>query len=175
MRTFKSSDGTEWKIAVTFGAASSVSRADPRFNLYDGSHDVGGGKTLYALMIEDHRAFGDLLLLLISDQAETRGISLKQFGESLSGENIVQAQTAFLHEWHDFFLGLQKPEQAAALEKMMFLRMRQIELVKAAMKGPQVEMATKNFESRLQKSLNAGLGKLVEASESIPADSPSDN
>lgn len=97
MHTFTDTTGRCWRLAIHAPAIKRV-RALTGVDLMDA---VGGG--LLARLGADVVLLVDVLYALCEPQARELEVSDVQFGESLGGDTIEEATTAFLEELLGFF------------------------------------------------------------------------
>ena len=71
----------------------------------------------------------DMIYVLIQPEADERGVSDEQFGSSLGGESIMDAQDAFYEELILFFHGLRRGDLVTALKKQKTLIQKAIQEV----------------------------------------------
>ncbi len=113
MKQFTDNQGREWTLAVTHGAIVRV-RGLIGVDLYK----FAEGEPPLMVRLHEPAVFCDVLYGLCQPECRGRGVSSEQFGESLGGEAIHAARSAFFEEYQDFFLGLRASEAAAALARV---------------------------------------------------------
>tara|TARA_R110002020_G_scaffold462046_1_gene681334 strand:- start:207 stop:671 length:465 start_codon:yes stop_codon:yes gene_type:complete len=96
MKTFTDNAGREWSITITIATVKKIR----------GSLDIDLAADDLSVVLQDLGTdpvkLCDLIFVLCSDQAEKAGISDVQFGESLAGDAIDSATSAFMDELVDF-------------------------------------------------------------------------
>lgn len=118
MALFSDKNGKKWSIDLTIGAVDRVKRGtDGRVNLLHPESLVEGDQLQVRLML-DLLEFWEVLYLLVEPQCQREGVTAEQFGELMSADCLVSAQSVFCREWRDFFRKLQRLELATTLEKM---------------------------------------------------------
>lgn len=186
MQSFIDKNGTSWPIELTSGDVFRVRDASrpevedfppgtvftpemfaPRFNLLD-------SKISEKLHL-DLGEFYELLVLLLDPIIEERGLTALQFGKLISGSSLYIAQAAFFREWHDFFLQLQRLNDAAALEKLVKYQAKAMELLKAKISSKEMAEVDSAVELQMQKVLNDSFGNLRESLGLPPGPTPSDS
>lgn len=173
MRKFSTSDGQEWSIELLVGTLTRIKgESSGRFDLW---HPMNGTPSLSDVLWEDYEAFFDLLAAMLSGQWKERGITAEQFGLALPPEQLVNAQFAFFEEWKDFFLQLQRPKIAAALEKEITYRKKLVELVTAKLADPRLQAIDGKMTAKMESILNKSFGSLLDSLESTLAVSPGDS
>ena len=99
MKIFKDTEGRDWTVSVNVAAIKRV-RDLLEINLYAIADD---GFALFGRLIGDPILLADVLYCLVKDQADKRGLSDEDFGRSLAGGVIADAQSALIDEIIDFF------------------------------------------------------------------------
>ncbi|MGI4815798.1 MAG: hypothetical protein ACRYGG_21020 [Janthinobacterium lividum] len=110
MKTFKDSKGRDWPITVNVNSAGRVRSllGVDVFNLFtDGADKLFG----------DPITLVNVLFVLVKDEADKRGVTDVDFGESLYGDAIESATEAFTREVADFFPSGRRKVLNAVLDK----------------------------------------------------------
>lgn len=110
MKHFKDTAGREWEINLT---VTSVKRIRDRagLDLMDMTEDESNAMIRLS---SDPILLGDVIYAACQTQADRRGISSEEFGESLAGDVIDDATTAFIDALTDFF---PNPRRRAILKR----------------------------------------------------------
>lgn len=175
MKKFQDKNGGDWKIELTIGLVQRVkNESEGRFNLYEPGGKVGD-VPLQQLLYDEPGDFWELLWYLVEPQATAKEIDASQFGELLAAECLISAQTAFFSEWRDFFQSLQRPDKAAALEKLVKFQIKARQLVELKLQDPRINELEKKTEERMQSTLNSAFSALLDSSESTPTRGPGGN
>lgn len=176
MQTFKDSQDRQWAIDLTFGAVRRVkAESEGAFDLLNPNHKSGEISQLDIVDGFDHlELFWELLWHLVSPQAKTLDITADAFADSIGPEELLNARSAFVSEWRDFFLKLQRADAATALEKTAkyHAKARQLMTLKLAQA---MEGVDERMEKAMEKSLNNASGKLQESLNAILMDTPGGN
>ena len=174
MRQFSDKTGRLWTIELTIGNVVRVRKRDPRFDLLDPVKDING-TPLQVVLTTDPAEFYELLWLLCEPQLEAAGIGPVQFGESLTAENIIKAQIAFVGEWTDFFRCLHRDDAAMAVEtQMKLVAAATRRLTNRVAKIDKTKVMT-TIEGRLESEFSKQFGRLQESLDAIQEDSPGAN
>ena len=113
MKQFNDKHGVEWEISVTAGSIKRV-RDLIGVDLFK----PGEGEPPTLVRVHEPALFCDVLYAVCQPEAKRRNVTSEQFGEGLAGDVIHAARAAFFEEYHDFFLGLGAPAEAAALARV---------------------------------------------------------
>lgn len=112
MRTFRDARGRDWSLDITVNTVRRV-RGDCGVNLLD----IVDGE-LARRLESDVVLLCDMIFSICRVQAESKGVSSEDFGESLSGDVIDSAAKAFMESIVDFF---PKPQQRQNLRHLLEL------------------------------------------------------
>jgi hypothetical protein len=112
MRTFRTSDGVEWQVAVNVGTVKRV-RDLTSVNLLD---LVGNHHSISELFSDDVR-FAEVLCAVVRPQLEAAGKSDDQFFAAINGDVIETAAEALLAEVVNFFQEPRRSLLQKAMEK----------------------------------------------------------
>lgn len=133
MKTFKDSEGREWRVAVTVTAVKRV-RDIAGVDLLG----VADGKLLEDL-INDPVKLVDTVYALCEPQAQERGVSDAQFGEAMAGEAIDAATEALLEGLVGFFPNPKRRALRAAMDKLAAMQNRIADAVVAKIESGALE------------------------------------
>jgi hypothetical protein len=187
MQTFKDREGRTWKIDLTFGDVLRVKAADARFDLLNPSAPLAGSSlpstfvgeppqehppTLHQVLYDDFPTLWEAIWHIIEPQAIAASVTAEQFGQSMPPACLIDARSALWREWADFFRGLQRPDQAKALELQAAYQAKAVELVTQRIGGPEIEAVTRRMNDRMTAIANDSFGSLAESLDSILGPSP---
>lgn len=132
MKTFKDMNGRSWSLSITIGSIKRVKgELDVDLLALDKKYsDIEDDTPLITKIALDIELFCNILYMLIKPQADELDITDEQFGASLGGEGIFDAQAAFYAELSDFFQGLGRSDLVAAIkaqEKIIKLSVEKVE------------------------------------------------
>lgn len=134
MATFKDSNGKEWQIKLDAPKIRNVRSVTCDHDETECRHRPGVDKQCtgvdlaaldgkaYQRMTEDFCLLGDVVWLLVEDQAVAAGVSDVQFGEALVGDAIDGATAAMLAGIADFFPQGRRTLMKAVAEKSDAMR-----------------------------------------------------
>jgi hypothetical protein len=137
--------------------------------------DRGLGSILTCEKPTDYDLLWEVLWHLIEPQAIELGITAEEFGQAMAADCLVDAKLIFLEEWRDFFRRLQRPDQAAALEKILQYQAKHLEIVQARLASPEMEEIDDRVQRALQKKANASFTSLRDSLDKVLSDSPGDS
>lgn len=171
MQQFKDRENDRWTIDLTIGTVMRVrSASEGRFNLFEAAKD-----NLAQNLQDDPALFWELLVYIVEPEKHEPPATIEEFGQRMAGDCLLDAQHKFFDEWRDFFQLLQRPDQAAVVEKLAKYKARAVELVTAKLAGPEMTALDGKVESQMQAILNRSFGNLLESVDSTPGPSPSGN
>ncbi len=158
MRKFNDNKNRGWILEINVGAIKRV-RDLAKIDLLD----MENGR-IFERLIDDPVALCDVIYVLVKIQADEKGITDEDFGQSMAGDAIEDATTAMLEELVDFFPGPRRAILKKALGKLRTVQKLMIETANKELDNPEMEQ-------RIQREI---LGKLStnspESPESIPTD-----
>lgn len=159
MRKFKDKDGVEWELSVDMQSAMAI-KTETGVDILD----IAEGKDL-VLLTSDIVTLGAVLWLLVSEQAEKRGLDAKAFFRKLDGDAIDAATTTLVAECFDFF-----PPQKRSLLKIAYDRVKGLES-RGIQKG--LEILEKTTDDQLETIVTGRVSDLKQPPESpsSPGDS----
>ncbi|MBN2559918.1 MAG: hypothetical protein JXQ75_03185 [Phycisphaerae bacterium] len=111
MHTFVDTKNRTWNLSLTLGAAKRV-RDLLGINLLE---PEAGDPPLLTRLGTDPILLLDVIYCLVEPQAQKDGVSDVEFGESLGGDAVLQAQQALYEELIDFFRRSGRTDRAEAL------------------------------------------------------------
>jgi hypothetical protein len=159
---FKDHFGRDWDVEIN---VAQIKRVKNRLG-----HDIGKleGDRITGLLsiLEDPILLCDTLFVLCEQQAKDRGINDEQFGESLQGDAILEAQEKLLEAFANFYPSQSRPLFATLVQKLKNLRSVAIQAA-----GREIEKASTKAEADLLKSVTGS----PESSGSTPTRSPSES
>lgn len=170
MKQFNDRTNKSWQIDLTIGAVMRV-RGSSEFDLLDPSQLVDG-KPLQVVLSTDCVKFWELLWLIVEPQAIERGITAAQFGELMAADCLIEAQAAFMLEWHDFFRCLRRPDASLAVETQAKTMAAAVRLVTAKMNAIDQAGLMRSIESKLEKAISVQYGALQASLDAIQEDTP---
>ncbi len=180
MREFKDNENSKWSIDLPVGAVMRVrSASDNRFNLFEPQAKIenssGSKVSLLDALNDDLPTFWEFLWHLVEPQSAQRQIDAAKFGQLMAADCLLLAQAAFMEEWRDFFLKLQQPDKALALEKTAKYREKARLLMTAKLKDPTLDAMDSRVAAKQEAEANAWLGNLQGLLDSTLGPSPSGN
>jgi hypothetical protein len=175
VRTFSDKAGQQWTLDLTFGCLSRIKgtlghdllRPEKKI-----THEDLGETSLQAAVMLDFPLFLDVLYVAVQPMCEQRNITSAQFGELMAPACVIDARDKFREEWRDFFLGLQRPDQAMALEKMGIWLKAAHRKIDQAMMAEELEKLDEQVNRAMDLSLKRSFGNLRESLASIQERSP---
>jgi len=142
MKEFRDSAGRTWPVQLTVGSAKRV-----RDLLgVDLLAPEQGEPPLLTRLGTDEMLICDVLYCLVKPQADAKGVSDEQFGESLGGEAIARGMEALYAELVDFFRQRGRTDRAAAVEK-------QLRMVQVATERITTQIGELDIEARIDQAL----------------------
>lgn len=175
MGVFLDKTGRKWVVELTIGAIDRVkSETNGRINLLHPEGMVDNKQT-QVLLMSDLLEFWQVLYLLVEPQCLAAGITAEQFGDLMAADCLHQSQEVFWKEWSDFFLKLQRPELAMALEKIQTWTTMATARITKAMQRLSSQDLDSQVMTKLDVALNAAFGNSLDSSESIREDLPGDS
>lgn len=161
MRKFKDREGVEWELSVDMQSAMAI-KTEAGVDILD----IAEGKDLVTLT-SDILTLGAVLWLLVSDQAEKRGVDEKGFFRKLDGDAIDAATKTLVAECFDFF-----PPQKRLLLKTAYDRVKTLE-DRGVQRG--MEILEKTTDDQLETIVTGHALDLKQPPESLSnrGDSPS--
>lgn len=141
MRTFKDTAGREWQVALSIGTAKRIKDAID-LDILDNGQAVQRIAT-------DPYLMGNVLFLVCEPQCKALGVTDEQFGESLAGDVIDDALTAFIEELVDFFPKRQRPALTAMLAKLTDVQDQAATLATAKVASPEM---TARIQREMEKA-----------------------
>ena len=144
MRTFRDNAGREWTLSLN---VASVKRIRDLANV-----DVfsGGLQKFLEDMTGNPVMLVDALYALVLPQTEMRGVSGESFAESIAGDVIEEASSAFLEELVDFF-----PKARRGILKRILETSREVEAEMNRRLETFVESS--GYRKRLEKEIESAL------------------
>lgn len=115
MKIFKDSKGRNWEIAINIGTVKRV-RDLLSVNLIE---IEAGEPPLLTRLGTDVIFLCDVIYCLVKGQADLKGITDEEFGSSLGGDSIIEAQKAFYEELTDFFRQCGRTDRIKAIAAQM--------------------------------------------------------
>lgn len=123
MQSFRDTDGRPWDVHITVNTVARVRRLVGVDLL-----DIGSEEFTKALT--DYVSLANVLYAVCEPQASQRNVSDEQFGESLGGDVLSQANDALLEAIVDFFPNeTRRKALRRVLEEMQALERMQVELM----------------------------------------------
>ena len=149
MAQFKDSKGTAWDLQITVEAIKRVKSA-----LGIDLGNVHQGEPPQSARLDtDVVLLIDVIYILLRPQAEAKGISDVEFGESLGGDAAFAAREAFWRSLIDFFQRFHRTDAVAAITKQLDLVNHVIQWATQEIdKIPIEEMAAKILRSSGERS-----------------------
>lgn len=161
MRTFKDTEGVDWKLSIDMQSAMLI-RTEVGIDILD----IAEGKDLTQIS-GDLLVLGAVLWLLVVEQAVTLNLDEKQFFRRLDGDAIEAATVALVAECLDFF-----PKEKRALLKSAWDKIKNVEA-----KGVQKAMTLleTTTDEEFEKLVTGYALDLKQRAESLstPGDTPS--
>lgn len=108
MARFTDAEGREWPLEINIPLAKAIKR--------ELDVDILDVETAMEVLARNPVLLCDVLYLLVKRQADERGLTDEDFGNSLRGEALEHAQTAFLQALSDFSPPRQREILTAVLE-----------------------------------------------------------
>ena len=130
---FQTSDGKDWTLVLTIGLVRRLKTIGV---------DFGGLETgdQFIAIVGDPLTFADVLWILCESAAQSRDIDRDAFEESLGGDSLSQAETAFRGAVVNFIHDPQrKAVVAKVLEKAHEAKVKIVEAATAMISGEQGE------------------------------------
>jgi len=155
MFAFKDVEGRAWNLDLTIGDVKRV-RSLTGVDLLDARE----GKILSELA-NDPCVTVDILYAIVKPEADSRGMTDEQFGQSLDGDSLRQAVDALVAALIDFFLRFQPPVGhvlKALWGKIESAAERGGELVRQRMEGPEVDAMIERELVKATRAIDRALG-----------------
>jgi hypothetical protein len=169
---FKDKDGNRWPIELPIGTVLRVKReSEGKINLLDPQQEGLADR----IASNDFETLYEALWLILRPIAEERKIDAVTFGQLIAADCIQEARKVLWRVWIDFFHQLQRPDQAAALERLEKYNAKALELVKAKLASPELEAIDRRVATKMETTLNQSFGSLQESLASILGPSPSES
>lgn len=146
MKTFQDQAGRTWSIRLNVDVLKRV-RALCEVDLMDAAQG-----TLLERLIGDPILLCDVVYAVCKEEADTKGVSDIQFGQSMAGDAIEDATKALLGELVDFFPSARRALLAKALEKLRRWEELAIQTGMARLEAPETEEAFQRELDHLGKS-----------------------
>ena len=162
MKMFTDNEGRDWEVKITVATIKRV-RDLIGVDIYQAV-----GAEMLTELITDPVKLVDILYAVLKPQADERGVSDEQFGESLGGDAVADATQAFLEELVEFFPKPKRALLARVLEKSKELDEKGMVMMGKILDHPDLDIAM----DQAMKDLS---GSVLESSESTPTPSPSVN
>ena len=159
MRSFVDNKGRQWTVTINVSTIKRV-RALCNVDLYSLVEATPEGKADFSLLerlSQDPVLLVDVLFVICKQDADLRGVSDEEFGESMTGDTIEKAAEVFLDELVDFF-----PEVRRKVLNKILIASRKFEA--AAKDRLEKILESKKFE----EDLNSNLEKLISSSGNAP-------
>jgi hypothetical protein len=185
MRTFTDSEGRTWNVSLT---GASMKRLKDRLrdinvDLWEPMLPRGvdprapqkGIDPRASLMVElqtDVALFYDVLEAVVEPQLESGGCAAGGdggFGDSMAGDHIFAAMSAFMDEWRDFFQKL-RPEVATAMRKTQAWWEKAVKAAELNLSDPRID---ETMARKLEEATNNASTRMLELLDSIPTAAPS--
>ncbi len=170
MKRFQDKENGQWSIDLTVGALLRVKEdSKDKFNLFEPEAPHGvlvpGEKPvpLRQALWQDDAEFWELLWYIVEPDATKRSVNAKQFGELMAAKCLASAKLIFFDEWRDFFRELQRPDKAAALEKMAKYQGKALELVEAQLRDPQMAEIDQRVTAEMESKVRTLFGGLLDS------------
>jgi hypothetical protein len=187
VRKFKDSAGREWNIPLTGSTMKRLKDQLREKNVdlwepmlprgVDPKSPQNGIDPRASLLVElqtDIPLFYDVLEAIVAPQLQAKGISSDGeggFGDSMAGDQIFTALSAFMDEWRDFFQKL-RPEVTTAMTKTQAWWEKAVKAAEMRLSDPRIDEA---MARKLEEATNNASTKMLELLDSIPTDAPSVN
>lgn len=143
--TFKDFKGQSWEIAITVGTIAKV-----RNRL---GYNMGDIRKFYEEVMIDPEKVVNVLYVICESQAEKRGISDTQFGESFDGPTYMAAASALEEEMLLFCPPRQREVLAKARTKGEAIREKMIQIANEKIENLDVQTAAQEMLSLSPTSL----------------------
>lgn len=166
MRQFRDREQYDWTIDLNFGAVLRVkSLSDGRYDLLKPEKLIQHSEfdkpvSLQAAILLDLPTLWEVLFMVVEPEAKSKGISAEQFAARLSPEDLIDASEKFREEWRDFFRGLQRPDQATALEKMGVWMKAATRKLNQAMEDGRLESLDRQVMDQMDRTMSSSFGSL---------------
>jgi hypothetical protein len=151
MRSFKDSEGLDWKIALN-GWQLKKLKEQLDFDARDPESILKASADPCLLV--------NVLYVLCESQATERGISDQQFGESMDADAIENATEAYLQETTDFFPLRQRQAMKTMLAKMSDYQEKAARMAQEKLRSQQLdnlmESAIAEASQNLDRLLSVG-------------------
>ena len=172
MNEFKDRENNRWPIDLPIGTVLRVKTDSAgRLNLLDPQHENLADR----IAAHDFETLYEVLWLILRPVAEERGIDAAKFGHLIAADCITEARQVLWRVWTDFFQKLQRPDQAAALERLEKYNAKAVELVKAKLAEKELAEIDARVAAKMQATLNQSCGSLQGSLASILDPTPSGN
>ena len=152
MKSFCDDKGRKWDIAITIGDVKRVKDLLD-VNLLEPEQ---GETPLLTRIGTDEILLCDIIYCLIKPQADNANITDIEFGQSLGGKAILDAQTAFYDELVNFFQSRGKTDKAKAIrlqQKMIAEAINLLDLKVQAMEGKEKQIVEKLMSGNTSMNL----------------------
>jgi len=162
MAQFKDGKGTTWDLQITVEAIKRVKSAlgIDLGNIHQGDPPQS------ARLDTDVVLLIDVIYVILRPQADAKGVSDVEFGESLGGDAAFAAREAFWRSLIDFFQRLHRTDAVAAIAKQMALVAEVIQMATQEIERISIEETAKGIVQTSGKRSTAG----PDLSESIQTD-----
>ena len=140
MKVFKDKTGREWELALTIATAMDVK---DKLGV-DLLQPEAGEPPLITRIGTDEMLLAEIILCLIVEQIEARGVSERDIRKAFDGVTILAAQRAFYEELVDFFRSRGREDRARAVEKQTLLIDQGIRMMQARIERIDTEMVLVN-------------------------------
>lgn len=157
MHQFKDTKGRSWNLGLNFASAKRL-RSMLDIDIF---RLEMGEPPLITRIGTDIILLCDIIYVMIKPQADSLGVNDEQFGESLGGEGIAQACTAFYGELQSFFQSASRTDLAKIVEK-------QVKIIKLSMSRVEAEVDRLDIEKKVNETIGKLSTSLQEESESTP-------
>jgi hypothetical protein len=151
MQTFTDNKGRKWEVTISVGT---VKKAKAHLDV-----DMMNPKAIIT-RIADPIFLCDLLFVVCKEQADKEGITDEDFGYSMGGHALWDAQNAFTEEYIDFFQNPEVRENLRALTeklKTATTKMQQTLSKRIEKLDGEIERTMTEFEKELE---NTGTGSI---------------
>ena len=164
MHQFKDNQGRPWQIALN-GWQLKKLKEQIDFDARDHESILRAA--------EDPCLLCNVLFLLCEDQANTKGVTDQQFGESLTGDAIDDATEAYIAESVDFFPRSHRPALQKILETLKDYQTRATTMATEKANSPAMkELVKKVIAERSEKIDSLLLGTSIGSSSGNAQASP---
>ena len=151
MKTFNDKDGRVWQISITLGSAIKVKEALD----IDLLQPESGDPPVITRLGTDEFLLARVICVLIQDQFEKHNVDEDAIYNSMDGDTVLQAQTAFYDELIDFFQQRGRQDRATAVAK-------QAEMITAAVKQVTEKVSSIDTEEMIRGAISGSLPELSE-------------